>query len=126
MFHGARTIDAHVAALALRRVLGPRQVLVGAGYSMGAIILANYVASSGPNCALDGAIAISGGLDMRYQEAFYRAQRLWQPMLTEELRDTFMLGTFQFFIRPSLNTQYTRVFLIELLFTCFQANGVSE
>lgn len=92
IFHGARTTDAHAAALALRRLLGPKQVLVGAGYSMGAIILNNYVASYGPDCALDGAISMSGGLDMRYQADFFRAQRLWQPMLAEELRDTFMLG----------------------------------
>jgi predicted alpha/beta-fold hydrolase len=92
MFHGARTVDAHAAALAVRRALGPDQVVVGVGYSMGAIVLNNYVASYGPDCALDGAIGISGGLDMRYQEQFYRAQRLWQPMLAETLRDEFLLG----------------------------------
>jgi predicted alpha/beta-fold hydrolase len=62
------------------------------GYSMGAIILGNMVARSGPECALDAAVAISGGLDMRNQIDFHRAQRLWQPILTSELRDTFVLG----------------------------------
>ena len=103
IFHGARTTDAHAAALALRRVLGPEQVLVGAGYSMGAIVLNNYVASYGADCALDGAITMSGGLDMRYQEEFFRAQRLWQPMLAEEMRDTFMLGKWGFRLQAQLS-----------------------
>ncbi len=95
VFHGARTSDAHTAASVIRdRALADGQTLVGAGYSMGAIIMANYVASSGQNCALDAAVAVSGGLDMRYQEHFYRAQRLWQPMLAGTLRDEFLLGKF--------------------------------
>lgn len=67
-------------------------MLIGVGYSMGAIILSNYVASYGVDCALDAAISISGGLDMRFQENFGRAQRLWQPMLAETLRTDFLLG----------------------------------
>jgi predicted alpha/beta-fold hydrolase len=86
-------VDAHTAASALRTALvAEDQILVGIGYSMGAIVLANYVASYGEECALDAAMAISGGLDMRYQEDFYRAQRLWQPMLAEDLREVFLLG----------------------------------
>ena len=78
-------------------------MVVGLGYSMGAIVLSNYVASYGADCALDGAMAISGGLDMRYQEKFYRAQRLWQPMLTEELRDNFLLGKWGYRVRQRLS-----------------------
>jgi predicted alpha/beta-fold hydrolase len=59
---------------------------------MGAIVLNNYVASYGATCALDAAIALSGGLDMRFQGDFFRAQRLWQPMLTETARDEFFIG----------------------------------
>ena len=29
---------------------------------------------------------------MRQQEHFVRAQRLWQPMLAEDLREVFLLG----------------------------------
>ena len=103
MFHGARTSDAHAAALALRRTLGPDQVLIAAGYSMGAIILSNYVANYGRECALDGALTISGGLDMRYQGQFSRAQRLWQPILTAELRDTFLLGKWGYRVKERLS-----------------------
>ena len=59
---------------------------------MGAIIMANMVARAGPDCALDAAVAVSGGLDMREMIDFARAQRLWQPILTQELRETFVIG----------------------------------
>lgn len=92
VFHGARFSDAHTAALRLRQTLVGDQILAGVGYSMGAIVLSNYVARSGENCALDSAVAISGGLDMRFEADFYRAQRLWQPMLAQTLRDDFVVG----------------------------------
>lgn len=89
---------------------GNDQVLVGAGYSMGAIILANYVANYGKLCALDGAITLSGGLDMRYQEDFFRAQRLWQPMLAETLREDFLLGKWGYRVKEKLTEeQFLRV-----------------
>ena len=60
MFHGARTGDVDVAARVVREGLislaekqgveKKRQILVGVGYSMGAIILSNYVARSGEHC----------------------------------------------------------------------------
>ena len=102
-FHGARTSDAHAAASTIRKqVLGEHQVLVGAGFSMGGIIISNYVASYGRECALDAAVAVSGGLDMRYQEHAYRAQRLWQPMLAGTLRDQFLLGKFGHRVKQKL------------------------
>mmetsp|Transcript_12915 Transcript_12915/g.31476 ORF Transcript_12915/g.31476 Transcript_12915/m.31476 type:complete len:748 (+) Transcript_12915:205-2448(+) len=104
MFHGARTGDVDVAARAVRRGLislhaddarsERRQILVGVGYSMGAIILSNYVARSGEHCALDAAMAISGGLDMRQQLNFKRSMRLWQPMLTFGLREDMLIGKY--------------------------------
>jgi predicted alpha/beta-fold hydrolase len=89
--------------VAVRQALGSEQALVGVGYSMGAIVLNNYVASYGPECALDGAIGVSGGLDMRYQEDFFRAQRLWQPMLAETLRDDFLLGKWGYRVHARLS-----------------------
>lgn len=55
-------------------------------------MLGNYVARSGAECQLNVAVSVSGGLDMRYEANYTRAQRLWQPILTKELRETFMLG----------------------------------
>ena len=104
VFHGARTGDVDVSARALRRGLisladahediEQRPVLVGVGYSMGAIILSNYVARSGKHCALDAATAVSGGLDMRQNLNFKRSMRLWQPMLTFGLREDILIGKF--------------------------------
>jgi len=96
VFHGARTSDVHVASGLLRKTLSKdqNQMLAGVGFSMGAIVLANYVARSGTDCNLDAAMAVSGGLDMREQINFFRSQRLWQPMLAKELRDTFIVGKF--------------------------------
>jgi predicted alpha/beta-fold hydrolase len=111
IFHGARTSDAQAAASVIKhRALADGQVLVGVGYSMGAIIIANYVASYGKHCALDAAVAVSGGLDMRYQERFYRAQRLWQPMLAGTLRDKFLLGKFGHRVKEKLtSSEYLKI-----------------
>jgi predicted alpha/beta-fold hydrolase len=92
VFHGARWSDAHHASLALRRGMANGQVLAGVGYSMGAIILSNMVTRTGRDCALDAAVAISGGMDMRIQGQYSRAQRVFQPILTRELREAFLLG----------------------------------
>lgn len=93
VFHGARITDIAATAKTLKLALGKKQTLAGAGFSMGAIILANYVSRSGINCDLDVAVVISGGLDMRPQEKFFRSMRLWQPMLAETAR-TILLGKF--------------------------------
>ena len=44
--------------------------------------------------ALDAAMSISGGLDMRQQINARRSMRLWQPMLTFGLREDFILGKY--------------------------------
>ena len=105
LFHGARWTDAHEAAQALRAALTPQQKLAGVGFSMGAIVLANYAARSGADCALDAAVCISGGLDMRYETYFYRAQRLWQPILTQELREKFVIGKWGERVRERLTKE---------------------
>ena len=92
VFHGARIADIEATAQTIRRAIPPGQSLVGVGYSMGAIILANYVARSGADCALDAAIAVSGVLDSRFQLFNERAKRVWQPMLAITLRDQFVIG----------------------------------
>lgn len=91
-FHGARVQDAQDAALAVRRALGPHQIIVGVGYSMGAIVLNNYVATFGSSCALDAAFSISGALDCRFEMYDTRSKQLWQPLLAETLRRNTLLG----------------------------------
>ena len=94
VFHGARVTDVDASAKAIRKGLGSDQMLAGVGYSMGAIILSNYVARSGSKCHLDSAMAVSGGLDMREQLNFLRSMRLWQPMLAQGLREDFIMKKF--------------------------------
>ena len=111
VFHGARTSDIAVTARTIRAALSPGQSLVGAGYSMGAIVLTNYVARSGEDCALDAAIAVSGVLDSRFQFYNERAKRLWQPMLAITLRDQFVLGK----VAERYHQRLTRKQMLELM-----------
>jgi predicted alpha/beta-fold hydrolase len=73
--------------------------------------MGNYVARSGADCALDAAMAISGGLDMRYETDFYRAQRLWQPLLTETLRNDFVIGKWGERVRERLTKEQMKMMM---------------
>ena len=105
VFKGSRITDVDASARAIRKALSRRQSLAGVGYSMGAIILSNYVARSGKKCQLDMAMAVSGGLDMREQLNFDRSKRLWQPMLAKELRDKFIIGKLDPLYRHRLSAE---------------------
>lgn len=65
--------------------------------------MSNYVARTGSECALDTAVAISGGLDMRVEAQPNRAHRLWQPIVAVELRDTFVVGKWGERVRSRLS-----------------------
>ena len=86
IFRADRLSDAHAAATAVRRAMDPEQMLAGIGYSMGAIVLNNYVATYGSSCALSAAFSISGALECRYEMDFQRPKRLWQPMIADHSR----------------------------------------
>jgi len=105
VFHGARISDVNAASEVISKVKAPHQILAGVGYSMGAIIISNYVARSGPNCHLDAAMAISGGLDMREMLSSKRSMRLWQPMLAQTLRDEFIIQKFDSRFRFKLSAE---------------------
>jgi predicted alpha/beta-fold hydrolase len=105
VFHGARITDVDVVAKAIRKGLDDNQMLAGVGYSMGAIILSNYVARSGRQCHLDCAMAISGGLDMRENLNFRRSMRLWQPMLAQTLKEDFIMKKFDGRFRQRLTQE---------------------
>jgi hypothetical protein len=111
-FHGARVIDAHSAALTLKqRVVQPDQMLVGVGYSLGAIVLNNYVASYGKRTALDAAVSISGSLNCHYQTLFQRSQRTWQPMIAAFMKDELLLPKWGRRIQKRLGPNGFRAFL---------------
>lgn len=105
VFHGARITDVDATAKAIRKGLEENQMLAGVGYSMGAIILSNYVARSGSKCQLDCAMAISGGLDMRENLNFIRSMRLWQPMLAQTLKQDFIMQKFDGRFRQRLTQE---------------------
>ena len=86
IFRADRLSDAHETALAVRRAMDHSQMLAGVGYSMGAIVLNNYVATYGTNCALSAAFSISGALECRFEMNFQRPQRLWQPIIVDYSR----------------------------------------
>lgn len=109
LFHGARWTDPHESALIVKKVL-PNTKLIGVGYSMGAIIMSNWVTRAGNDIALDGAMAVSGGLDLRFQTYNFRAQRLWQPMLTQTLREDFVFGKWGERVRARLSKEVWRRF----------------
>lgn len=91
IFHGARWTDIEEAANVVRKSLLPDQVLAGVGFSMGGIILNNYVASSGKSCALDAAFSISSALDCRQEAKYDRAKRLWETMIASNIRKAQIL-----------------------------------
>jgi len=91
MFNGARIDDVHKVAGAIKGGMGEEQKLVGVGYSMGAIVLSNYVARIGDECAMDAAIGIGGGIDMKWNFINHRSRWLWQPLLARTLLDSLIM-----------------------------------
>ena len=103
----ADTADVRAALTALRKAAAADQLIAGVGFSMGAIIMANYVARSGADCKLDVAVGISGALDVRRQYFFRRSKRLWQPLLVQDLRD-LIVSKFRKQLQKRLSPQQIR------------------
>lgn len=89
-FHGARTSDL-AALLALTQEAAPGVRLVGVGFSMGAVVLANYVGVAGASCRLSAAVAISGCIDAIANKGGY-GSRSFEAFLTGELKNNFCTG----------------------------------
>jgi predicted alpha/beta-fold hydrolase len=67
-------------------------ITIGAvGFSMGAIILANYVATAGATCPLKAAVSVSGSFDPRELMMYRHSSRKWQPLLCHDLKRNFLL-----------------------------------
>lgn len=92
IFRADRLSDVHAAATTIRRAMmnGTNQMLAGVGYSMGAIVLNNYVATYGSDCALSAGFSVSGALDCRLEMDFVRPKRVWQPMIADFSRKRFV------------------------------------
>lgn len=86
-------------------MLQPNQVFGGVGYSLGAIVLNNYVANYGDQVELDVSVAISGALNTLFQKDFVRSGWTWQPMIAAHMKDVFFAGKWGQRVRHQLGKQ---------------------
>eukprot|EP00933_Yihiella_yeosuensis_P063945 TRINITY_DN6721_c0_g4_i1.p1 TRINITY_DN6721_c0_g4~~TRINITY_DN6721_c0_g4_i1.p1 ORF type:complete len:491 (-),score=58.38 TRINITY_DN6721_c0_g4_i1:868-2340(-) len=103
LFNGARVSDLHsalfVAETALKKVaeLGSfrESPIFGAGFSMGAILLANYCGRYvGEDCRLKGAVHFSGVHDATLNMHFEYSKQTWQAYLAYSVKTRFCTGRF--------------------------------
>lgn len=107
-FTGARTSDAKCAVEALRHALGGKIVLVG--FSMGGIVACNYVAKSGKNAGVIGAVSFSGtvcsGMLLNCSNrAMRHSMAVWQPALAWGLKATIISPSMASFLKRGLTKQ---------------------
>jgi len=94
-FHGARLGDFHAVLTALANALPSGTPLVAGGWSMGAIVLAQYVCATPEQLQgstpvkLGAAVCVCGTFDTLKNKQFKRSEELWQPVLTYELKRSF-------------------------------------
>lgn len=88
LFHGARTSDLATAARLVASCVHGAP-LVGVGFSMGAIVLANYCGAAGEANDLACAIGLSGCYDCVANRHFAYGRDYWQPWLTQQLKTNF-------------------------------------
>jgi predicted alpha/beta-fold hydrolase len=115
LFHGARVDDLRSIlvftrdALASARVLPPESggwkcmndrdsgtetPIIGAGFSMGGIILANYCGHFGNDAILSGAVAISAIYDAIQNISFELSLKTWQAFLCANLKKKLMFSRY--------------------------------
>ncbi|KAK1746325.1 alpha/beta hydrolase family protein [Skeletonema marinoi] len=117
ILHFARTKDVEAAARALKSAI--REVsddggllLSGVGYSMGAITLANYVATSGAQCDLDAAVTISGALDTRAAFHNESVERYPAQLLREQNSKQVVTAAIQESIKAATLVDFDRTFFV--------------
>mmetsp|Transcript_34073 Transcript_34073/g.63595 ORF Transcript_34073/g.63595 Transcript_34073/m.63595 type:complete len:478 (-) Transcript_34073:157-1590(-) len=97
MFHGARVTDLRKLLEAMTPCLenvsgGEKATIFAAGFSMGAIILANYCGHYGKDPLLAGGIHFSGVHDCAMNMKFQYSRDTWQAFLALSLKQTLMGG----------------------------------
>jgi predicted alpha/beta-fold hydrolase len=90
LFHGARTSDLATAAQLLSRAVDGAP-LVGVGFSMGAIVLANFCGTARGANPLSCAVGLSGCYDCVANRHFAYGREYWQPWLTQQLKTNYLL-----------------------------------
>jgi abhydrolase domain-containing protein 1/3 len=97
MFHGGRTSDIDHLIQSVHRLL-PSVPLFGVGFSMGGIILSNYVAKSGKSCPLLGAVSVSGSGNSKINMVYEYSVKVWQPFLAYSLKENFLVPYYDFLL----------------------------
>jgi len=96
LFNGARTSDLRDAILltdgALQEAYGPERKppLIGVGFSMGGVTLANYCGQYGSDTRLRGGVHFSGGYDAIFNMKFEYAASTWQVYLAYNLKKAYL------------------------------------
>lgn len=88
-FSAAWTADVAAVAGHLRALVGPGTPLFAIGFSLGAGILAKYVAEAGAGCPLDGAVSVAAAFDLVKSSAALEAgwnRVLYSGLLTRGLQ----------------------------------------
>eukprot|EP00123_Amoebidium_parasiticum_P020611 comp5352_c0_seq1/m.1331 comp5352_c0_seq1/g.1331 ORF comp5352_c0_seq1/g.1331 comp5352_c0_seq1/m.1331 type:complete len:489 (-) comp5352_c0_seq1:92-1558(-) len=104
LFHGARISDVKKAVETISAGCEGAPV-VGAGFSMGAIVLSNYVAQMGKDCPLKAAVSVAGCFRTDLNMHFSHSRLLWQPFLAYELKKNFLLPFYELFVEAGLDIE---------------------
>lgn len=93
LFHGARTSDLATAARIVSEAAAGAggAPVVGVGFSMGAIVLANFCGTAGEDNPLACAVGLSGCYDCVANRHFAYGRTYWQPWLTQQLKTNFCI-----------------------------------
>eukprot|EP00903_Cladosiphon_okamuranus_P014215 g13207.t1 len=102
-FHAARTADVKATVHALRRSLPEETPLALVGYSVGGIIALNYAAMSGVDSGLSCCVSISGSFDARTNSEYRHSQRVWQPMLSRDMKEYYVLKNIRAIVERGLD-----------------------
>jgi predicted alpha/beta-fold hydrolase len=90
IFNGARCDDIDTVVNIIRKVVGPSTKIAGVGFSMGGVILANYMAKMGKQCGLDAGVSLGGCLDCVANHSYWESRELWQQVLCARLKESVM------------------------------------
>jgi len=104
LFHGARISDLQETVEMLSTSCGGAPI-VAAGFSMGAIILSNYIAQLGKDCPLTAAVAVAGCFDSLKNMENAHSRDLWQPFLAYELKKTALLPFYDYLVASGLDME---------------------
>jgi predicted alpha/beta-fold hydrolase len=88
-FHGARTVDLVASARVVKDSMPPETKICVGGISMGGVIVVNSFAKGEMEGIADCGCCIGGTFDTNRNRFFEHSRDLWQPLLTQGLKEAF-------------------------------------